>query len=56
MEEFIAIYKGLRLPLLGLILIGIAIYLYRPKNKKKFEEIRYSMLEDEYTMEEKHEQ
>ena len=47
MEEWVGIYKGLRLPLLGLVLIGIFIYLYLPKNKKRLEKAKYNMLHDE---------
>ena len=49
MEEWIGIYKGLRLPALGLLLIGIAVYLWLPRNKKRLEQARFDMLEDEYT-------
>ena len=47
MDDFIAIYKGLRLPLLGLILAGIAFYVFRPKNKKRLEQAKYNMLDEQ---------
>lgn len=49
MDEWIGIYKGLRLPALALLLIGIGIYLWLPRNKKRLEQARFDMLEDEYT-------
>lgn len=47
MEDWIGIYKGLRLPLLGVLLMGIAIYVYWPRNKKKLEQARFNMLADD---------
>lgn len=47
MDEWIGIYKGLRLPLLGVIFMFIAWYVYRPSKKKDMEEARYSMLDDD---------
>ena len=47
MEDWIGIYKGLRLPLLGIILVGITIYIYLPSKKDKFEIAKHNMLKDE---------
>ncbi|RME90654.1 MAG: CcoQ/FixQ family Cbb3-type cytochrome c oxidase assembly chaperone [Candidatus Hydrogenedentota bacterium] len=49
MDDWIGLYKGLRLPLLGMLLIAIAWYLYRPRNRDRIEEARFRMLEDEFT-------
>ncbi|MCE9596744.1 MAG: cbb3-type cytochrome c oxidase subunit 3 [Spirochaetia bacterium] len=46
MEEWIAIYKGLRLPVLGLLLSAIAVYVFWPSRKKRLEEPAKRMLED----------
>lgn len=46
-EIWMGIYKGLRLPLLGMILLFIAWYVYRPGKKKELEEARYDMLDDD---------
>jgi len=46
-QELIAIYKGLRLPLLGMVLIFITWYVYRPSKKKDMEEARFKMLDDD---------
>lgn len=46
MEEWIAIYKGLRLPLLGMLLTFITIYVFWPSRKKTMEEPAERMLED----------
>lgn len=46
MEEWIAIYKGLRLPVLGLLLTAITVYVYWPSRKKRLEEPAQRMLED----------
>lgn len=47
MEDWWGIYKGLRLPVLGMLLIIMTWVIYRSKNKKKHEEIRFSMLDDD---------
>lgn len=47
MDEWIGIYKGLRLPFLGIIFMYIVWYVFRPKKKKEMEEARYTMLDDE---------
>ena len=47
MEDWIGIYKGLRLPILGLVLIYIIYYVFKPKNKNRIEKARYSMLDDD---------
>jgi cbb3-type cytochrome oxidase subunit 3 len=46
-ESLIGIYKGLRLPLLGLSLLFIAWYVYRPRAKKELEQARFNMLDDD---------
>jgi len=46
-QELIGIYKGLRLPLLGMVLVFIAWYVYRPSKKKEMEEARFNMLDDD---------
>lgn len=46
-QELIGIYKGLRLPLLGMVLLFIGWYVYRPSKKKDMEEARFSMLDDD---------
>jgi len=48
-SELIGLYKGLRLPVLALVLVFIVWYVYRPKKKEAMEAAKYSMLEDEYT-------
>lgn len=45
--DWVGIYKGLRLPVLGVILIIIAWYFFRPGKKKDFEEAKYDMLDDD---------
>lgn len=47
MEYWIGVYKGLRLPLMGLIFFLVVYYYYRPSNKKKYEDIRFTMLDDD---------
>lgn len=47
MEDWMGIYKGLRMPLLGLLLMAIAVYVYWPRNKKNLENPKHAMLEDE---------
>lgn len=47
MQEWIGIYKGLRLPLLGLILVAMTVYVYWPSHKKKLEQAKYNMLDEE---------
>lgn len=47
MEELIGIYKGLRLPLLGIVLLFMAWYVYRPSKKAEMEHARLSMLDDD---------
>jgi len=46
-EEWVAIYKFARLAVLALALCGIAIHLYRGKNRERFEEPARRMLEDD---------
>ncbi|HMU82936.1 MAG TPA: cbb3-type cytochrome c oxidase subunit 3 [Leptospiraceae bacterium] len=47
MEELIGIYKGLRMPLLGVVLILLAAYVYWPSRKKDLEQARFNMLDDD---------
>ena len=47
MEELIGIYKGLRMPLLGLILLFMAVYIFWPAKKKNLEQAKYNMLDDD---------
>ncbi|MDH5716548.1 MAG: cbb3-type cytochrome c oxidase subunit 3 [Spirochaetia bacterium] len=47
MEDWAGIYKGLRLPILGVVLLYIIYYVYKPKNKKHIEQAKFSMLNDE---------
>ncbi len=47
MEDWAGVYKLLRLALLAGILAGIAIWLFRPKNKQRFEEPAKRMLEED---------
>lgn len=48
MEDWmIGVYKGLRLPLLGMILVFITWYIMRPSKKKEFEQARFNMLDDD---------
>ncbi|MBX7057656.1 MAG: hypothetical protein K1X75_06285 [Leptospirales bacterium] len=46
-ELLIGIYKGLRLPLLGMVLLFITWYIYRPSRKRELEQARFDMLNDE---------
>lgn len=47
MEDWTGLYKFARLAILALTLLGIAIYLYRGKNRERFEAPARRMLEDE---------
>lgn len=47
MDELIGIYKGLRLPLLGMVLIFLTWYVFRPSRKNELEQPKYDMLEDD---------
>ena len=47
MEDWVGIYKGLRLPILGVALMIITWLVYRRKNKKMHEDIRFDMLDDD---------
>ena len=46
-EEWVALYKFGRLAVLALTLTGIAIHLYRGKNRERYEEPARRMLEDD---------
>lgn len=45
--DWAAIYKLARLALLALVLVGIAVWLFRPHRKQKLEEPARRMLEDD---------
>lgn len=47
MDELVGIYKGLRLPLLGLVLLFLTWYVFRPSKKRELEQAKYDMLDDE---------
>ena len=47
MDELVGIYKGLRLPLLGLVLLFLTWYVFRPSRKAELEQAKYNMLADE---------
>lgn len=46
-QELIGIYKALRMPLLGTLLLFIGWYVFRPSKKKEMEEARFNMLDDD---------
>ncbi len=45
--DWVGIYKGLRLPVIGVIFIIIVWYVYRPSKKKEFEDVKYTMFDDD---------
>ncbi len=45
--DWMGIYKGLRLPFLGIVLILITWYIYRPSRKKNYEDVKYTIFNDE---------
>jgi cbb3-type cytochrome oxidase subunit 3 len=47
MEDWAGIYKFARLAVLALALVGIAIWLFRPKRKERLERPAKRMLEDD---------
>lgn len=47
MEDWIGIYKGLRLPIMGIVFFIVVYYYYKPSNKKTYEDIRFTMLDDD---------
>ena len=47
--EWIAVYKFARLGFLAMTLLGIAIYLYRPSQRERFESPALRMLEEDQT-------
>lgn len=47
MEDWAGIYKLARLGILALVLLAIAIWLFRGKRKKRLEEPAQRMLEDD---------
>lgn len=46
-EEWVALYKFARLGALALVLAGIAVWLYRPSQRERFEAPARRMLEEE---------
>ncbi len=46
-DVWLGIYKGLRLPVLGIVLLILAWVIFKGKNKDKYEEARYTMLDDD---------
>lgn len=46
-EEIIGIYKGLRLPILGLAFLIITAYVFWPSRRKKMEQPALAMLSDQ---------
>ncbi len=48
MEELIGIYKGLRMPLLGFIILVMTFWVFRPSRKRENEQARFNMLDDEF--------
>jgi len=46
-DEWVAIYKFGRLAVLALALCAIAVHLYRPKNRERYEAPARRMLEDD---------
>ena len=49
MDELIGIYKGLRMPALGILLLAITVYVFWPRNKKRLEQAKYDMLNDDFS-------
>ena len=47
MEDWAGLYKFARLAFLAIVLIGIAIWLYRPQRKERLEAPARRMLEDD---------
>ncbi len=47
-EVWLGIYKGLRLPVLGIAFLILLWVTFKGKNKDKYEEARYTMLDDEF--------
>ena len=46
-EEIIGIYKGLRLPILGLTFLFITAYVFWPSRKRTMEQPAVNMLSDQ---------
>jgi cbb3-type cytochrome oxidase subunit 3 len=46
-EEIIGIYKGLRLPILGMVFLFITAYVYWPSRRKTMEQPAINMLNDQ---------
>jgi cbb3-type cytochrome oxidase subunit 3 len=46
-EEWIGIYKFFRLALLAAVLVGIAVWVYRPSRKERLERPARRMLEED---------
>ena len=47
MDDWAGIYKFIRLAILAFALVGIAIYVYRPSKREKFEAPARRMLEED---------
>jgi len=45
--DWAGLYKFARLAILALVLVGIAVYLFRPKHRERLEEPARRMLEDD---------
>ncbi len=45
--DWMGIYKGLRLPVLGVIFLMIVWYIFRPKRKKEFEDVKYTIFDED---------
>ena len=54
-EELIGIYKGLRLPILGMVFLLITAYVFWPSRRKKMEQPALNMLSDQPMTEEDNE-
>ncbi len=46
-EELIGIYRGLRMPILGIVFLLITVYVFWPSRRKRMEEPATSMLNDQ---------
>ncbi|MEM7179948.1 MAG: cbb3-type cytochrome c oxidase subunit 3 [Spirochaetota bacterium] len=47
MLELLILYKGLRLPLMGIAICYIIFYVYSKKRRARIEEPKYRMLEED---------
>jgi cbb3-type cytochrome oxidase subunit 3 len=46
-EELIGIYRGLRMPILGVVFLLITVYVFWPTRRKQMEEPARNMLNDQ---------